>query len=214
LFDDKLISASAEANRPQVAVDDVGNLVVVWSEGDNLYAQRVDARGRLDGPALRVNAQHPGVNQFRTRAAMGPDGRFAVVWAPPNVAPSTDSRVSYYAADNSLLLSEAAIATARNGQTRVGVQRDGSLQVTWMSDSGLHGRFYDPAGNLISEDVELHQTAGPLWEMDMDVDGTGVFALTWRERDPDDASLEFLLTARWGADGSPVDAPFITNTAV
>ena len=75
-----IISLSATGRRahdPQVAVDAVGNAVVVWVQGDRVQTRSLSARGEL-GPAVTLSAGGAAVHY--AQVAMSADGDAVFVW--------------------------------------------------------------------------------------------------------------------------------------
>ncbi len=71
--------------RPDVALDDFGQAIVVWQsflqdgDGPGIYGQRFDGSGNRLGPEFNVNTYTTGT-QRSPRVAAGPDADFTVVW--------------------------------------------------------------------------------------------------------------------------------------
>jgi hypothetical protein len=72
-------------SQPQVAVDDVGNFVVVWSNyvtsnDADVHAQAFSAAGTPIGPEFTVNTYATNKQRLPSVAATGAGGQFVIVW--------------------------------------------------------------------------------------------------------------------------------------
>ncbi|MDH5186062.1 MAG: T9SS type A sorting domain-containing protein, partial [candidate division WOR-3 bacterium] len=73
------------AGYPAVAIDPIGNFVIVWEDGRNgvsdIYGQLYDNQGQAVGNNFRVDDDFNQAYQYSPTAAIANDGRVIVVWS-------------------------------------------------------------------------------------------------------------------------------------
>ncbi len=152
---DSLVDGSV--SRPDVAIDDIGNFVVVWQGRDDdndaddsdgngfgIFAQLYDNDGDVVEDKFQVNTTTIG-NQDNASVAMDSDGNFVVTWH------------SYDSADF-----EHIIYAQR-------FDSDG-----------------DPQGDEIVVDGEINDAGGSVNFSDVAIDDDGNFVIVWQTNDDDD----------------------------
>jgi len=193
-------TVSEYQRRPTIAMDDAGNFVVVWADGDgstsgwDIYAQRFDASGNKLGQEFLVNTTVTD-GQLRPTAAMDRTGNFVITWQSRGQDADDYGVIGrlYDAAGVALTGEFIVNTTETNKQWRpsVAMAESGDFVITWESDQtavddwGIFARRYDASGNPIGNKFQVHtnstrdqQTAS----IGMAADGE--FIITWQSDHP------------------------------
>ncbi len=180
---------------PAVAADASGRFVVVWTSeeqdgsGRGIFGQRFAADGQPAGEEFQVNTYTTGRQDF---AVVGgsPGGDFMVVWSSQGQDGSNyGSFAQRYDADGNELGGEFRV----NGQTAgnqlhsaVAADAPGNFVVTWASYGqdgsywGLFAKRYDPAGNPVSDDVQVNTyTTESQFHSFVAAEPAGDFVVVW-----------------------------------
>jgi calcineurin-like phosphoesterase family protein len=189
--------SSGQQIRPAVAVDAVGNFVVVWEDDSNGNGvMQIHARGfRADGTVRfsqrTVNVVSAG-QQLRPKIAMSSAGDFVVAWEddsqPPHGMFNVYARV--YNADGSPKTGAFRVnATAAGQQRKPAVAMgQGQFLVAWedsvsvrqSADIKYRGLDLDGAP-VIGEDFISTTTNGPQRAPAVTVDQSGTFYVAWED---------------------------------
>ncbi len=177
-------TTSGHQERPDVAMDAVGNFVVVWdgespSDSKGVYGRRFSAAGAALGGDFRANTQTSD-EQTEAAVAMSGDGRFVVTWDSKNQDGSSAGVYRQeYTASGALEGTELRVNTTTNGdQTNSAVAMDdnGGYVAAWSGEGAgepngvFWRRFAVPATGTISGGV-YDDTNG-----DGTIAGDGTFA--------------------------------------
>jgi len=217
--------ATHEQEKPDVAINDDGEFVIVWLSGsDDIYegvlARKYAADGTAVGSEIVVHdrffgyADHPAVD-------MTSDGDFAVVWDASSYTDGMYGR--FYNADMTPSSDEFRV----NGDYRasryadVAVNDSGLAVITWADHysrpdgkGGVKARLYDFSGVPIDE--ELHVTPGPNYGgtyPTVALDDTGRFVIAWDGWLGGDDDYDVLARA-FGPNGVPDGEVFRVNRYV
>ena len=146
--------------RPQVAMDPLGNFVVVWESDDGsgpgIFAQRYDAAGAAQGGEFRVNATTAQPQSFPA-VAMGGDVGFVVTWVSSTQDLSLDGVYAQRFTPSGVPAGpEFRVNTETASQQRyptVAIDLSGEFVVAWSSDlqdpdnsTGIYAQRFDAAG--------------------------------------------------------------------
>ncbi|MGP8321957.1 MAG: FlgD immunoglobulin-like domain containing protein [Methanosarcinaceae archaeon] len=78
-------------NNPDVAMDNLGNFVIVWEDYRNgesdIFSQRFQANGDPVGVNIKVNDDAPDNDNLYPKVAVDGDGNFVVVWEDQRASP-------------------------------------------------------------------------------------------------------------------------------
>jgi hypothetical protein len=181
---------------PSIAMDGVGNFVVVWQsdnqDGDRfgVYGRRFDQWGNVVSDEFRVNA-YTTLDQDRPDVARTDTGEFAVVWESSGQDGSSDGvYCRYYSANGDTASAEIPI-----NQFTPDMQNDpacafdglGNLIVSWTSEaqdgdvSGVFARRLGPTALPIGDEFQVNvQTI--LYQLSSDVAAAddGSFVVVWQ----------------------------------
>jgi hypothetical protein len=178
-----------------VAMDGVGNFVVVWQDpmgqdgsGIGVFGRRYDASAGSFGPQFRVNTFTTG-SQRNAAVAAAADGNFVVVWN--GAGPGDGSGVFARRYDPQGLprggefLVNSVTANAQFFAS-VASAPDGAFVVVWQdyvldgSNNGIFGRRYDAGGNPVGAQFLVNSyTTGEQIQPKVAIDRTGAFVVTW-----------------------------------
>jgi hypothetical protein len=152
--------------RPVVAMDALGNIVVVWQcdevgQGINVYARRFDADGDPLGGEFRVNTTVAGQQQLPD-VAVRASGEFVVVWQGGGQDGDGDGIFAQrYLADGSPSGGELRVNLGTAGNQlapSVGVADDGTTIVAFRDNApqiGILARAFDASGAFLGGDFRV-----------------------------------------------------------
>ena len=148
-------------NLPSVAMNSSGQFVIAWRSNDQdgaefgIYAQRYAADGSAVGAEFQVNTFTTGA-QSGASVAMGPDGRFVIVWTSAGQDGSQSGVYAQrYAADGTAAGSEFRVNTTTNdyqANPAVAIHSNGNFVVSWESNNqdgdsyGVFAQRYNSEG--------------------------------------------------------------------
>jgi hypothetical protein len=212
---------------PRVAMDPVGNFVVVWASntqdgsGDGIFGQRYDAAGGPVGGEFRVNT-YTTSDQYRPRVAMDAAGNFVVVWQS-----RTQDGDSYgifgqrYDAAGAPVGVEFQVNTyTTDDQSPSDVAMDpvGNFVVVWASltqdgsSDGIFGQRYDAAGGPVGVEFRVNSyTTNTQTDPAVAMDRGGNFVVVWQSSIQDGSSTG-IFGRRYDATGLPRSGEFQVNT--
>jgi hypothetical protein len=211
---------------PAVALDAVGNFVVVWSsytqDGSfsGVYGQRYDAAGQPLGGEFRVNSYTTDF-QYYSAIAMDGHGRFVVVWHSYG---QDGDRAGIFAqrfdAIGQPLGSEFRINSYTTGRQEVfalAMDGQGRFVVVWQSPQdgdalGIFGRRFDAAGQPLGTEFQVNSyTTGQQGQPAVAMSASGEFVVVWRSASQD-GDFYGVFGQRFGTSGAPLGAEFQVNT--
>jgi hypothetical protein len=210
---------------PVVAVDPLGNFVVVWeSSGQDasstgIFGRRYGAAGAPLGTEFQVNTYTTNF-QFRPAAAMDAAGNLVVVWVSDGQDGSGAGIFGQrFDAAGSRLGDEFQVnAYATSDQFRPAVARDaaGNFVVVWDSGhdgslSGVFGQRYDAAGSRVGLEFRVNSyTSGYQFLAAVAMDPTGSFVAVWQSFGQDGDGYG-VFGQRFDAAGTPQGSEFQVN---
>jgi hypothetical protein len=198
---------------PAVAMDAVGNFVVVWEsrfqDGSDygVFGQRYDAAGAPQGAEFRVNTYTASI-QYRAAVAMDPPGNFVVVWTSDGQDGSSLGVFGQrYDAAGTPIGAEFQVNSFTPSFQRdaaVAMDRQGRFVVVWDSSIldgngyGVFGRRYDATGTPLGDEfrVNTYTTSGQ-FVATVATDAVGNFVVVW-ESYFQDGSLGGIFGQRYG----------------
>lgn len=161
---------SGNQNFSDVAMDDDGDFVVVWTSADQdgdatgVFAQRYSADGSAAGDEFRVNATVVG-NQRHPVVAMNGDGDFVVAWTSQDQDGSGGGiYMRRFAADGSQLGGEARVNTTHEGNQQfpaIAAEDGGRFVMAWQS--------FDTASASWSVFAQAYDADARRWEGEINV---------------------------------------------
>ncbi|MCC9608246.1 hypothetical protein LOC68_00945 [Blastopirellula sp. JC732] len=210
---------------PVIAMDAVGNYVVVWHGAgpDNnigVYAQRYLADGAPNGPEFRVNATPANNQQFAT-VAMNADGRFVVAWQSDlQDGSGWGIYAQRYQADGTPEGSEFRVNSTTDAQqlsAAAAITADGRFVITWIGNgpgdnNGIYAQRYLANGMPDGPEFRVNTTTAESQQyatLAMSADGR--FVIAWQSF-LQDGSGWGIYAQRYLDDGTPDGAEFRVNS--
>jgi len=209
---------------PNVAVDDAGNIVIVWESSgtaqkptkQSIYARLFDNAGSGLCPEFIVddssyNCRYPNVE-------MDASGNFVVTWLQDRTAKSIMARLYSHLGNPRTAPFEANTAKVSSlTRPRVAVRAEGSFVVTWDGDPKLaslddiHARLYDPNGIPLTAQFTVNTSlAGAQQYPQVAMNSCGDFVIVWQSDDPN-SSLD-VFAQRFNRLGQTIGDEFRINT--
>jgi hypothetical protein len=203
---------------PDVAIDQNGNLVVVWVENDSLqiFAQRYDSTLSALGSSFKVNSG-PANTAWKPAVAAAPSGAFAVVWE--DIRSGYNIYGQFYDSLGNAVGSNFKINSGSGFFPRLAPRAEydgtGNLVVVWEDyqdgDGDIYFQRYDSSRNpvdtniLITADLAAEDQYLP--EVDRLFDGR--FAITYVETR---ASNPDIFLQRFSNNGTQQDTAVKVNS--
>ncbi len=166
----------ANQNSPKVAVDTIGNFVIVWQsaeqdgDGQGIYARRFTADGTALGDEFLVNTL-TGADQQEPAINMGPGGDFVVTWTTS--AGTGGIHAQQFDASGTPVGGEIQVSMfGVRSQDSPAVARDaaGNFVVVWKDlerdpdvSPGIYGQLFDADGQPLGpvDEVQQLEFVGP-----------------------------------------------------
>jgi|GEM_PF-1440914 len=219
---------SGDQERPAIAMNAVGDLVVAWASFvNNDSSYDIKARRFKDGVALGEEFL---VNTTRLKTQTNPDvavdssGNIIVVWDSWTDLSDREVMGRLFGSGGAPLTGEFMVNTTTaysQAKPAVTVRRDGSFVVVWESwkqDSstpagyGMYARLFGPNGAPLTGEIPVNTyTADYQWYGDVESFDDNSFAVVWCSWEQDGADGSILLQ-RFGADGTKTGGEVAVNT--
>ncbi len=220
-------TTAGHQSQPDVAMDALGDFVVIWTgqDGDlsGIYAQRFDAAGAPQDSEFRVNEFTIG-EQVVPAVAMDADGNFVVAW-DDWYGQDTSGRGVFarrYDAAGLALGSQFQVNSFTTGdQTRpaVAMDADGDFVVVWSSFAqdgggwGVAARRFDAMGAAQGSDFQVNSfVTGNQQSPRVAMDADGDFVVAWSNYNNQDGSAAGVFAQRFDAAGTPRGPEFQVNS--
>lgn len=211
----------------KVAMDAVGDFVIVWSgygNNDNdygIYAQRYDAAGVAQGSEFQVNTVTTG-EQGAPVIAMDAAGNFVIAWDGPDDDSSGVSAQRFDASGTALGSEFQVNTTTTNTQNspNIALDADGDFTIVWSSFSqdgslgGIFGQQFNDAGAMVGSEFQVNTftTNSQLYPaIAMDADGDFVVAWASDLQDGSDFGVFAQRYAEAGPDAADDAGPIVTD---
>ncbi len=210
---------------PDVAMDDAGNFVVVWSrEGDTdtdgIWARVFDRFGTPQGQQFRVNQVRLNA-QYAPKVAMDATGNFVVTWSSYIDSLKNNEVIGRrYNRFGQALSDEFTVNVQSSGSQRdsdVATDDSGNFVVVWMSDGqdgndwGVVARVFNAdgtprTGEILATQYRVNRQIDPRVAMDAD----GDFVITWSSFGQDGSGFG-VYARRFASNGTPKADEFQVN---
>jgi VCBS repeat-containing protein len=225
-------------SQPDVAIDNAGNFVVVWSgqdsNGTGIFAQRYNAAGVAQGSNFQVNTT-TAHDQSNPSVAVDANGNFVVVWQSDDrgsLALNADFNIDMqrYNAAGVAQGGEVRVNTySTNDQTLpdVGMDANGNYTIVWQSEKGLLplalppllslsdvdiiGQRYDAAGNKFGNEFTIGSTVGSQQAPAISVNASGAFVVAWQG---DQSGTIDIYAQRFNTAGTAQGGQIAVNTTI
>ena len=208
-----------------IAMDAVGNFVVVWSSylqdgsSNGVFAQRFDPNCGQLGEEFQVNTTSSG-NQAEPAVAMDAAAGFVVSWQGPGLIEEDQEDIFARRFDpNGLPIGgEFRVNGLTDDQQlfpSVAVNDNGTFIVVWErsntpmeGDKAICGRLYDSNGVGFEAEFLINVESAVCRYPDVAADANGYFAVVWME----DKSSNSIMARLFDSNGAPRTETFQVNT--
>jgi hypothetical protein len=178
---------------PDITVARLGESVVVWQDsrnGQNIYGQRIDRNGNLQGENFQVNRYQGLSVSLNPSCAISSSGKFVVVWCGLESAIKNIYAQLFESSGNPI---DSSFKVNDDGQAvehlypRVAMDHLGSFVVAWFdrrdSQERIFIQMYNSLGIKKGDNFALDQDmVNPVeQEFDLDMNDDGTFVLVWIE---------------------------------
>jgi len=216
-------SGSANQYSPAIAVDAVGNFVVVWMDKRNgwdgdIYAQRYAADGTPIGGNFKVNGDTGSAGQESPAIAIDAAGNFVVVWQDERNDRDGDIYAQRYAADGTPIGDNFKVnddqGSAGQEHPAVAMNAAGNFVVVWQDerndDWDIYAQRYTSDGMPIGGNFKVNGDQGSAWQWvpAVAMDAAGNFVVVWHDSRNGDWDI---YGQRYLADGTPIGDNFKVN---
>ena len=202
-----------DQDEPSVAIDGLGNFVVVWCSNDQdgsgwgVFGQRYDADGTKIGPEFQVNT-YISDDQKSPHITMNSDGRHVVVWHSYGQDGSDGGAYGQiFGTDGTPVGSEFQINTyTENWQvpSSVAIDAAGNFIAIWICDGqggSVFGQRFEANGTPIGVEFRINTyLADMIQQPAAAMDTQGRFVVTWDAGEP---GLFDVYAQRFSAQGEP-----------
>jgi len=216
----------ASQSLPVVAVEGLGDFVVVWmsytQDGSNwgVFGQRFTSAGTPLGPEFRVNTYATG-SQAAPWVASDPSGNFVVAWQSDGQDGSSYGVFGQrYANSGAPVGPEFRVntySTSSQSLPLVASDSSGNFVVVWRSDTqdgssgGIFGQRYASSGAPLGPEFRVNTyTTNDQFRQAVASDSSGNFVVAWGS--PQDGSGDGVFGQRFSGSGAPIGPEFRVNT--
>ena len=183
---------------PEVAMDSVGNFVVVWQSNQNnqgnprytdIYARKFKRDGFSETPELLVSTSI-GENKYPS-VAINDKNNFVVSW---NAKEPENDKYDIYARSyvNSKPFGDILKVSKSNkpdllSKPTVAIDKEGAFKIAWTTElanklfGGLYLRAYNNSTQEVGTEEKLSSTGNTVLQPDMSSDKNGKIFVVWRE---------------------------------
>lgn len=218
--------------RPDVAIDEDGDFVVVWVtrtysedggtliDGGDVFARRFAADGTPGGGEFQINAQTSGSQRHPTIAADA-NGRFVIGWASTVQDGSGSGVVARrYDALGVPLADEFQVNTTTAGdqfEASAAMAANGDFVISWTSFTSspktVRGQRYNAAGTAQGTEFQVSASTSEshAWQPDVEMDAAGNFVVVWISN-PLVSSDRSAQGRRYDSSGTPQGPEFQIDT--
>jgi hypothetical protein len=220
-------TSTGNQKEPSVAMNTVGNFIVVWqgpgtaeADKEDIFARRFDSNGRPLGSEFRVNT-NTNDKQLCPRAAMNNTGGFVIVWESVNVPQEGKKAIcSQLYESNGLRIGTEFVANDGPSDGRypdAAMDAEGNFAVVWMQDkssNSIMGRLYNADGSAKAEPFEVSSIRfSSVTQPSISMSRQGEFVVVW-DGDPELAGLDDIHARMFDANGTAISEQFIVNTTI
>jgi hypothetical protein len=204
-----------------IAMDPVGNFVIVWSSynqdgnSNGIFGQHFDPNCTPIGDEFQINTTTIG-NQTESSVEINATGNFVVAWQGPGID-EEDIFIRRFDPNCQPLGDELLVNTYTQGKQqcpKVAMSRDGAFAVVWESEKPeedttvVSCQLFDANGLAVGEEFEVNLLDDCRYP-DVAMDPNGNFAVVWME---DGSSSNLIMVRLYNADGTARTKPLDAST--
>ncbi|MBN1348496.1 T9SS type A sorting domain-containing protein [candidate division KSB1 bacterium] len=213
----------SDKEEPAVAMNDAGNLVVVWEDRDfngfsKIFCQRYAGNGTPLGDKFRV-VEYFSYSTILPDVAIDPNGNFTVVWSDQRSTPNNpDIYFQRFTNNGEPLGTNEKVntdgVTCSHSAPAIGMDNLGNFVIVWNDDHRL-GSFKNDiycqrysssgiplGGNFMISDISAERSNDPA----IAVDSNGNFIVVWS------LSTAAIYCRRYNSSGTPLEDNFQVNS--
>ena len=207
--------------RPNIAMDNSGNYVVVWEslnqdgDGYGIYFQRYNNLGVVQGSETKGNTTTSNDQRFPS-VAMDGDGDFVITWQSYNQDGS--SWGIYFQRFNSSGVAQGSetlvnsTTTNRQVLPKVAMDDSGKFGITWESDGDIYAALFNADGTSAKSEFIINTTtSNKQTHPDIAMDSDGDFVIVWQSYNQDGDGFG-VYGQRYNASGAAQSSNFLINT--
>jgi hypothetical protein len=205
--------------RPEIAMRDGGEFVVVWDSfgedgaGYGVFGRRFDSAGSPLATAFQVNVYTAGYQRIPS-IDIEDDGDFVVVWNGTGTAGVDGIWGRRFASTGTALGDEIRFSTlAQNieGGPGVALAPDSSFVVVWQQNPpGILGRRASPGGSPLATEFMVNAFSASDFGPSLAMESDGDFLVAWA-REVDGGASTDVIGQRFGASGARLGGEFRVN---
>ncbi len=209
-------TTAGDQRRPQVAMDDAGQAVVVWwgngpEDASGVFFQRFGSDGLPQGPETRANVTISGTQTAASVAMNRSTGDFVVAWASDHAGTWDIYFRRFDALGNPQSGETLAHASTAGTQDQPAVAMDdaGRFVLAWCSGSTpkVVVQRFDADGNRLGGPIEAETTSYPGTSSPQSgpavaINGPGEFVVAWQSAMEDDAPNHGVYFQRFDPSGN------------
>jgi len=207
ITDDFLVNdddGSADQFIPSIAMDALGNFVIVWYDSRNanwdIYFQRYNNAGLAQGVNTKVNDDTQDASQEHPSIAMDPTGNFVIVW-DDNRNNNYDIYFQRYTSTGGVLGANTKVNDdvdgAKQWDPSISMDATGSFVLVWIDernvDRDIYCQSYNSIGGALGINTKVNDDAGNADQIapSISLDLTGNFVIVWHDFRNDDWDIYF-----------------------
>jgi hypothetical protein len=220
---------TSHQDNPCTAMDADGDFVIAWTSqfqdgplSYDLYAQRYNRHGAIQGGEFRVNTHTQGYQGALSSVEMDADGDFVIAWTSYEQDGSdTGVYAQRYDANGAMQGAEFRVSTYTSGKQEnptVGMDGDGDFVVAWESNGqdgsswGIFAQRFNATGVPLGDEFRVNSyTTNHQIGPSVAVGAAGDFLITWSTTQHEDSLLD-VWAQRYNADGVAQGVEFRLNT--
>ena len=221
-------TGSTQQIYPNVAMDALGNFLVVWEDGRNtsqgdafdIYAQLYDSAGNEVGNNFKVNRDIQTINQHNPSVSADGFGKYVVSWTDfregnNDIYAQRISSSAGFIGDNFKVNDD--LVNAQQHSSCAAMDYYGDFIIAWYDNrngnNDIYCQRFDSSGAEIDSNFKANndQTTTSQTFPQADMDNQGNFIIAWCDMRNGD---EDIYGQRFGLDGLPIDTNFKANTDI
>lgn len=227
-YDAFLVNSLTVGNQitPDVAIDDDGNFVVVWSglgisgmgeqDDEGVFGQLFSANGDPIGGQFGVNQSSDGIQDAPAVAMDASTGDFVVTWASHEQGGIMARRFSASGAATGEFLVNETTGT-HHAWPDVAMDNQGEFAVTWTaqdsSSFGVYAQRYTANSTKIGGEFQVNEFTDNQQEKSrIAMDDNGAFVIAWQSFGQDAFGGYGVYARRYDANGNVASGEFRVNT--
>ncbi|MCJ7457959.1 MAG: dockerin type I domain-containing protein [candidate division Zixibacteria bacterium] len=214
---------------PKIAMDGSGNFVITWYDyrsvsNADIYAQRYNSSGTLQGPNFKVNDDVGTLPQYFPDVAMDGSGNFVITWMDYRSASYADIYAQRYNSSGTPQSSNFKVNT-NAGTTQwypaIAMNSSGNFVITWedfisSGISNILAQRYNSSGTPQGSNFKVNDNTGIAQQLypDIAINGSGDFIITWEDNRKLGGGSPDAYAQRYKSSGSPFGLNYLVANSL